>query len=201
MVYRLVLIISILFISNKLYSQHEITEDRLISKFGQKGFENLNQKFINFFGKGIVVVEKGVRKEFDSLKFRFSYNYECLCQRLRMYRFRFTKESEEIIKVFPDFHKKPELKIQRYFMMKVIKHNFDLKEDLKKWPDLLDDVEVFKDKLALKNELPILYTLRNKQNLDGSYGEENKTYCSSMALLGLLSHGETTSSNKLWRNR
>jgi len=173
----------------------EITKDNLILKMGEKSFKILDEKVKKFLdGTGLVEIEQYLEAEAKKVGLGFSLgNGRCNCQKFRFLTSDWEKLMKRTLEVYPDFHKDKKIKQKRIFMTKVIDQTFrDLENDLKRWPDLLTNIEAITSRIHLKIERKIYNTLRTSQNKDGSYGDKNKVYCSSQALLSFLSFGTTT---------
>ena len=180
----------------------EINEENLKNKLGEVRFKSLDDKIRKFLsGTSLVEIEAYLEKEAKSVGLGYSFhNGQCNCQRFRFFAQDWENSIKLVLKTFPDFHEKKELKSKHVFMAKALAKTFDLEKDLKRWPDLLSNTEEFNSRIQEKIEQPMLYALRTNQNEDGSYGDKNKLYCSSIALLAFLSRGETSTSRYYGKN-
>ena len=186
----------IFFISTEMLSAqiNNVREKDFINIFGEEEFRTLDQRARNVFdGKGFIEVQKALYKAHTKFKNDLD-EIGPIADFLIAEDEEWQVSKKFILKLYPDFFKKTELKIDRFLVAQFIKEYFELEKDLKKWPDLLTNMEKFKERLAIKTQFASLAYLRENQNKDGSYGEKNKIYCTSFALLTFLSHGETTTS-------
>lgn len=102
---------------------------------------------------------------------------------------------EVIARDFPDFYVKKLHKIKRYAQICFILNEFP-KDNLKYFPDLFTNTMKLQERIHIK-QLPELtqYIIKN-QNEDGSWGTENKIFCTSIIVQSFLNAGETPTSRK-----
>ena len=158
-----------------------------------KDFESINKRAMKFFSnKGLPQTFKEINEYYDNLR-------ECCHVKptfLLGTHEEWTEFTTALLKLYPDFHQKPALKVIRLIMSEEIKHHFELEKDLKTWPDLLSNFKALPERVEEKLEMPAFRFLRLQQNKDGSWGEKEKLYCSSIALQAFLAHRETPISKR-----
>jgi hypothetical protein len=100
---------------------------------------------------------------------------------------------EELLRVYPDFHKSLLVQEERCVMLAILM-NYPHEKLLEKYPDLYINFSEFPERLKELTENKALRKMRLTQNKDGSWGNKEKIYCTSLGLLSCLAMGETTTS-------
>lgn len=181
---------SFILISDAIDRQAEF-EKNIIQIIGQKEAETLEKNCISVFGHSYYLVTRGDYILMTEHSSTHSLDCEKCISALTIENWKNLRS--ELVEVFPDYNDKPDLKVKRFHIFRRLAH-FDLKNDLKKYPDLLTNLKEFPLRYFEKVDSSRLSTIKRLQNNDGSWGNKNKVECTSLALLSFLSTGHTVTS-------